>query len=280
MAFIPESKRDVKKILIAVNLRTNTRYTYLEGDGGVCPWPVEVIPNGFQDVFSGLNDMEFPGADPDVEIFFTNPPDVPPGHPEYRGDPTVYFKIPARLDAVKDLWLSALRVRAAAEADPRIDPPAGKNGPPDPGDNVIPFPNQKKPAEIPVAKKRKSKTRRNPPAKDVLKYFSQKPYRGKWEITLRAMYAASQYRNIKSFKHYPGKHDRKGRFYFHGIDELIKRTGTGNRTIQRHFAWMKKEGLIRLCHRGYPEEGPSIWELPKNMSHVFAWRKNPKIKTG
>ncbi|MQY76021.1 MAG: hypothetical protein GH155_00120 [Spirochaeta sp.] len=135
-------------------------------------------------------------------------------------------------------------------------------------------------AIIPVKKKNKQKVRGNKPPPAALKYFSQKPYRGKWEITLRAMYAESQYRDIKSFKCYPGKHDRKGRFYFQGINELIRRTGMGDRAIRRHFTWMKKEGLIRLCHRGYPGEGPSIWELPKNMRHVFAWRRNSKIKTG
>ena len=140
----------------------------------------------------------------------------------------------------------------------------------------ISFPEKKNPGEIPVPKKRKRKARRNPPAKDVVKYFTQKPYRGEWRTTLRAMYALSRYQDILTFKYYSGKHNRKGRFYFQGIDELVRMAILPERTVKRHLAWMKSEGLIRLCKRGWPDQGASIWELPYNIDHVFAWKRRHK----
>jgi len=101
-----------------------------------------------------------------------------------------------------------------------------------------------------------------------------------WQPVLKAMYKRSKYLDRKRLTHYTGHHDRQGRFYLKGNESLATALGVSQETVKRVLSWLKKHGIIKLRHRGYPGEGNSIWELPFNLAHVFAWsRESSRLKT-
>jgi hypothetical protein len=268
MSFLPKSTAEVKQILTVRDLQTEQCSSFLVGDQGPCPWPAATRQwEKCKDI-----DPEDLVACLDISAPLSESPNASP-------DPQVIYQRPVRRGETYDLAVTIVRVQArAAERDkdpafksaalPDPDPPRGPLKPAKKQGRVVPFPKEKRP-----------KVRANKTPADIVRYASKLLYQGQWLKVLQIMYAVSKYMNVKIFEHYPGKYDRKGRYYYQGIDNLIKLTGLSRRTIRRQLHWMRKQGLIRLCQRGFPEQGASVWELPLNMKQVFAWRKNPKIKT-
>jgi hypothetical protein len=113
---------------------------------------------------------------------------------------------------------------------------------------------------------------------DVLKYFSQLPTKLTWQPVLKAMYKHSRFISRKRLTHFTGHYDKMGRFYLKGNNFLASAVGMGRPHISPILSWMNSHSLIKLRHRGYPGEGNSIWELPFNLPHVFAWIRDPKLK--
>jgi len=268
MSFLPKSTAEVKQILTVRDLQTEQCSSFLVGDQGPCPWPVATRQwEKCKDI-----DPEDLVACLDISAPLSESPDASP-------DPQIIYQRTVRRGETFDSAVQILTLRAkAAERDK--DPSFNSMGAPDP----IPLERKPEPAKkqgrvVPFPKEKRPKVRANKTPADIVKYASKLLYQGQWLKVLQIMYAVSKYMNVKIFEHYPGKYDRKGRYYYQGIDKLIKLTGLSGRTIRRQLQWMKKQGLIRLCHRGYPGQGSSIWELALNMKQVFAWRKNPKIKT-
>jgi len=268
MSLLPKSIDEVKQILTVRDLQTGQCSGFLAGDHSLCPWPVfsGKWPDGKNGDAGSLVDcveisalpFEDPGASPEPQVIYRR---------------SVQDKDPL------NLWLQIAKTRAkAAERGNEPDPERVPGPEPDPP-RAPTVPVRKQGQVVPFPKKKRPEVLGNKPPADVVKYASNLDYRGKWLKTLQIMYAKSKYINIKSFKHYHGKHDRKGRFFYEGNDELVRLTGQVGRTLIRHHKWMKEQGLIRKCRRGFPEQGASVWELPLNMKQVFAWRKNPKIKT-
>lgn len=145
--------------------------------------------------------------------------------------------------------------------------PAKYNPEPLPDD----YRHQKTTSSSPAGKKK----RRQKTPRDVLKYFSHITTRLTWEPVFKEMNKRSKYLDRKALNHYTGHYNRKGRFYLKGNESLATALGMGHDVLSRTLSWMKAQGLIRLRHRGYPGEGNSIWELPLNISHVFAWLREP-----
>jgi len=139
MENIPSSPADVKSIIEAVNLKTNTRFTYLKGDHGVCRFPFKISPDGFKDLLFTKDGLMFDGADPDTYIALTEPPEVIRGDPLYAGDPTLYFKRALKPGEVKDGHLMALQSQARAKANQGKTQPAEKPLPAPRLDNVYPI---------------------------------------------------------------------------------------------------------------------------------------------
>lgn len=123
---------------------------------------------------------------------------------------------------------------------------------------------------------RLKKVRHDRIPRDVVKYFSRVPSRLPWPLLLKAMYKQSRYLSFTWLKHYTGHSKNAGRFYLKGNKHLEHITGLNPSTIKRTLTWMKRQQILKLRHRGYPGEGNSIWELPFNLAHAFAWRRKPR----
>jgi len=155
--------------------------------------------------------------------------------------------------------------------------------PQDPDPQPDPLPEEKRP-HLHIVKSQKQqappKVRRNKAPKDVLKYFSKYETRLTWQPVLKYMYKRSKYLERKRLTHYTGHYNRQGRFYLKGNESMATSLGMSPWSLSHTLSWMKKQSLIYLRKRGYPGEGNSIWELPFNLAHVFAWsRESPRLKT-
>ena len=111
MNYLPTSVKEVKSIVVALNLKTNTVFKYMKCARGVCLLPQE---NGQFDFEDGL------GEEMDMVCAF--PPWVEPGAAGYEGDATLYYERPVKLGEVTELGLGWARAMAAARANPRQEP--------------------------------------------------------------------------------------------------------------------------------------------------------------
>lgn len=133
---------------------------------------------------------------------------------------------------------------------------------------VVPDPKPSKPD--------RRKKKKAPP--DVLNYFSWLAPKSSWEVVFKAMYKEGFYEDIKKNKFYQGKHSHLGRFYTWGIKRLVAVTGLSDKTIKKCLALMLKNNIIRRWKGGFPGQGNSFYELPKDLSHVMAWKRKPKTR--
>lgn len=274
MQTLPASVREVKSIIEAVNLKTFERFTYLKGKDNLCKFPFASTLDGFKDLLFTPEGLMFDGADPDVDICLTAPLAVSPGDPLYAGDPTLSFERQARPGEVTDLKLSIWRAHAAAAANPRESHQEEMPLPAPRRDNVI---------ELPSAEKQPD--RHDRPPRDVMKYGGKVLYGEDWKSTIYMAYKLSWYGPLNKIPDYAGKSKKVGRYYTWGRAELVKRTGLAATTISRHRQRAVDAGLLIEHRRGYPaidKKGVrhskkgycSIWELPFNLPHVFAWKRN------
>lgn len=147
---------------------------------------------------------------------------------------------------------------------------------PGPVSHFSPGHKQAKVIEIrPEISKRPKKIRHNKPPEDVVKYFTRVQTGLSWQLVYKAMYKRSRRVHTSKLNHYTGKHHRWIRGYLKGNKFLADVAGMSPWSLSHTLTWMKAQGMINLLHRGYPEEGNSIWELPVNLAHVFAWLRDP-----
>jgi len=128
---------------------------------------------------------------------------------------------------------------------------------------------------VPDKKKAPRKVRHDKAPKDVLKYFSHIPTGLTWQPAFKKIYKLSKFLESKLLTHYTGHYNHQVRVYLKGNKALADALGISPWSLSHILSWMKSHGLIRLRHRGYPGEGNSIWELPFNLAHVFAWLRDP-----
>lgn len=75
------------------------------------------------------------------------------------------------------------------------------------------------------------------------------------------------------------KEHRDSRWSHQGIKSISKSLGLGERTIKRADAWLLHFNFMYRIHRGYPGEGNSEYELPKDMSTVKVFRHKKAMQT-
>jgi hypothetical protein len=265
MENIPQSLREVKQIISAIDLITNKGLRYLGTKEGICEIPFEEIPDASKEIAIGEGDVCFYNfkLDYDEEIIGDGPP-------------YMFLKRDVKPGDVKEYHLVALRCQAMDRARLKEIPPADLPRPEVWEEEIKPRPEVRKENVVQFPRKEKKKDLANRPAADVLKYGRALPYNGKWETTLTQVYLKSEFRNRKGFAWFHGKRDRKGRFYFAGNNELERATGLSDHTIERHMKWMKSVGIIKLRDHGMKDQRASTWELPYNLKHVMAWKRGPK----
>ena len=266
MEYIPSSPAEVNQIIEAVHFKTMSRFTYLKGDGGLCRFPFGVSWDGDKELSFPLDLQDVAGDDPDRDFLLIDPPDLQPGESCYTDAPALYFNRPAKLGEIDELRLAIWRARAAAAAAPERARPTETSMPDQARDNVVELPEDNHPAE-----------RYNRPPRIVLKYAKAIRIGEEWKRFYAVMYARSWFGPLNQAGGYAGKSSRKGRYFTLGNEELAKATGLSLRTISTYLMNLKKNKLILQHKRGWPGEGPSIWELPFDLDHVFAWRRKPSV---
>jgi len=112
---------------------------------------------------------------------------------------------------------------------------------------------------------------------DVLNYFAYLNDKHKWTKVFKATCNESVDRPLRTLQHWRGKKDRMARVYLKGIENLSDKTGIPTRTIKRARALMRAERIIRHRGAGIKGTGYAIHEVPRGLSHVMAWRKDPTL---
>lgn len=151
---------------------------------------------------------------------------------------------------------------------------------------VTPKPKQKpKPKKYPPlrvvsdskpAKPDRRKKKKAPP--DVLKYYSWLAPKSNWPVTFKAMYSQAWYGGITKNKFYQGKKSYTGRYYTMGNKRLENVTGISGRRIVDHVKLMLEHNIVQRRKKGRPDLGNSIIELPFNLAHTMAWKREHKTK--
>lgn len=168
---------------------------------------------------------------------------------------------------------------------------------PEPSELPPEIPEQEAPPaeERPRVRKRKRKTptrTKIPP--DILGKHEPRGPEGSVRVVLQAWYRYSSVKRYQDLKHYTGDREGWGLFYLKGNEHLARVTGLSTRTIKRALAmlriggegWSKRGpggsnprrkkarslGLVYIRKRGWPDEGFSIIELPRNKRHVHVLR--------
>jgi hypothetical protein len=265
MDYIPGSPAEVKSVIEAVNLKTFTRFTYLKGEHGICKFPIGIVEQGVKSLEAALDEFVWDPEDPDQEIRFEDLDQLPVGSGMDGGGLLMYRERKPRRGEGNAAQLELLQRRAAAEVNTRRSPPVEKPQPATRRDNVVQLPASDKPA-----------VRYRRPSHDVLKYFQEAPIGEEWKRMYYVMYKKSKYAPLCEVWGYAGKSKRKGRFYNQGNKELARSTGLSKYTVSRYLMGMKKNKIILQHKRGWPGEKCSIWELPFDLAHVFAWKRDPK----
>jgi len=267
MEYIPSSAAEVKTIIEAVNFKSLSRYTWLKGDGGLCKFPFGVSWDGDKELLFPLDLQDVAGDDPDRELLLADPPDLQPGEVACSQGVALYFGRPAKPGEIDELRLAIWRARAAQAANHHESHQ---------GEMPLPAPGRDKVVELPGVDHRAE--RYNRPPREVLKYAKRIPIGEEWKSQCVIMYARSWFGPLNQAGGYAGKSSRKGRYFTLGNEELARLTGLHKNTVSKYLTKMKKNKLILLHKRGYPGEGPSIWELPFSLEHVFAWRRKPSSR--
>ncbi len=112
--------------------------------------------------------------------------------------------------------------------------------------------------------------------KDVQEYFSWVAPKSKLWITYKALYSQAWYGKITKNKHYQGKKPHMGRYYTLGNKHLENVTGLSERTIINHIKLMLEHKIVQRRKKGRPGLGNSIIELPLDVRHTKAWKREYK----
>ena len=264
MEYIPSSAAKVKTIIDVMSFKTGLRYAWLKGDDGAYKHPFGFSWDGDKELIFPLDLQDVAGDDPDRELLLIDPPDLQPGEVACSEGVALCFNRPAKPGEIDELRLAIWRARAAAAANPERARPAEMTMPDPASDNIV---------ELPGVDHRVEK--HNRPPRIVLKYARSITIGEEWKRLYALMYAKAVFGPLNMVWGYAGKSARKGRYCAQGNEELARVSGLGLRTVTRYLMKMQKAKLILLRKRGYPGEGPSIWELPFNLAQVFAWRRKP-----
>ena len=273
MENIPSSSAEVKQIIDVMSFRTGLRYAWLKGDGGAYKHPFGFSWDGDKELVFPLDLQDVAGDDPDRELLFMDPPDLQPGEVACSEGVALCFNRPAKPGEIDELRLAIWRARAAAAANPERARPAEMTMPDPASDNIV---------ELPGVDHRVEK--HNRPPRDAMKYVGKILHGEDWKSTIYLAYKLSWYGPRNEIPDYAGKSKKVGRYYTRGSVELANQTGLSERTIGRHRKRAVAAGLIIMHRRGYPaidKKGVrhskkgycSIWELPFNLPHVFAWKR-------
>jgi len=119
----------------------------------------------------------------------------------------------------------------------------------------------------------RKKARKTVGRRDVVEYFTKVNPGSHWPVTFNGMCRDSKYRDLAKDSRTPHKRTKWARIYSRGIDRLVDITGQGHATVKRHIALMIEQKIIKLVWHGFKGQGYSRYEIPLNMSHVFAWRR-------
>jgi len=130
MEYIPSSPAEVKRIIEAVNLRTNDIDLYEMGARGICERPFSRNPAGFKCVWDEVapedflsivlsDGREFIGCGPDLSTILSGPPDLQPPYPIYKGDTFLYFERPERFTKPKPDELARIGVMPVSKGSPK-----------------------------------------------------------------------------------------------------------------------------------------------------------------
>jgi len=121
----------------------------------------------------------------------------------------------------------------------------------------------------------RKKARKTVGRPDVVKYFTKVNPGSDWPVTFNGMCRDSKYRDLAKDSRTAHKRTKWARIYSRGIDRLVDITGQSKRTVGGHIAFMKEQKIIKEQWHGFKGQGYSRYEIPLNMSHVFAWRRKP-----
>ena len=273
MENIPSSSAEVKQIIDVMSFRTGLRYAWLKGDDGLFKHPFGFSWDGDKELVFPLDLQDVAGDDPDRELLFMDPPDLQTDEVAHYNGAAVCFIRQAKPGEVDELRLAIWRARAEADAHPERARPAETSMPDPARENIVELPNVEKQPE-----------RHNRPPRDVMKYGGKILHGEDWKSTIYMAYKLSWYGPLNEIPDYAGKSKKVGRYYTQGRAELVEATGLSGKTISKHRGQAVAAGLIIMHRRGYPaidKKGVrhskkgycSIWELPFNLPHVFAWKR-------
>ena len=119
MRNLPASAHEVKRIIEAVNLRTDDVDLYTIDDRGISEKPFNKVPRRFEDIVAKPGGRAFIGYGPDLKTILSGPPDLQPPYPEYTGDPFMYFERPEDFMNVPKELLSRLGVHSTPNGSPK-----------------------------------------------------------------------------------------------------------------------------------------------------------------
>lgn len=192
-------------------------------------------------------------------------------HPENSETPILVITVPVPPEM--SLWVLDGKLHDSSAFTDPAEPLQTDPDPPAKPEIFYPLQVVPDPKPVKVARRKKRKAPR-----DVLKYFTWLSLRSLWQITLKAMYRLSWYGDIRLNAFCGNKLSHKGRYYTLGVDRLAAATGFDEATIRRHLKLMRDNNIIRRRKQGMPGIGNTVYELPFNLPHVMAWKKNPRAR--
>ena len=144
---------------------------------------------------------------------------------------------------------------------------------PEPGPG--PGPGEKK--AVPAASEKEAKVRRLKVAPgDVVKYAKDQGVKRSSVVILRGLYRGSWWSNSSKLWVWHEPKHRNGRWNTGGVADLVDRTGLCEKWVREGLKELKDIDVIYKRAHGRPGVTNTIWELPKEKSHVMAWKRKPK----
>jgi hypothetical protein len=291
MEHISNALPNVKRIIEAVNLRTNDVDLYTINDRGISEKPFNMVPRRFEDIVADPGGRAFIGCGPDVKTIMAGQAVIEPPWPIYEGDVFLYLERPEHIVAM-------------------IEPLKRKFGIHDTEDEFQKRDRFKEDPHHEPKRENSEPSRETEPEADFIKTVGRDlklawlPAEIYESVSFQKLKLGEQelYRIYRTYCKVAGRDSRysymeigvkqssvllKRRkqemigFSKKNSMEEVDRIGTDERTIKRYSLALQKAGWLKKVRRGYPSENGAFvnkFQVVKSEKQRYRAMRERKLR--